>query len=308
MDNRIHCSRNWPYLAAYILVWGTLLAVLVRRCSFPPEEALAGFVLLALIFPALALLVTRRTEPLACSVRHPWRESLVLLFYLVFVALVLVQGFGPARSIKTEPQHTLAIFALKLVLFVTLPAFLLVLVERYSLSDLFTFALRRSALLPALWMSLAGIAMQAFLGRGLRDIHDAGLSAQALFFGMPLSFAFLLFEVGLVEEFFFRTLLQERLATALRSPWGGMVVAALLFGLVHAPGFYLRPAATMEHLGLHPSLFFAVGYSIVITSVAGLFLGVLWMQTKNLAVVMIVHAAVDLLPNLVPFCKAFRLH
>lgn len=63
-----------------------------------------------------------------------------------------------------------------------------------------------------------------------------------------------------------RVLLQERLAAVLRSPWGGLVVAAVLFGLVHAPGFYLRPAATQEALGSHPSLFVAVGYSIVLTS------------------------------------------
>jgi len=51
----------------------------------------------------------------------------------------------------------------------------------------------------------------------------------------------------------------------------------------------------------------AVGYSIVVTSLAGLFLGVLWMRTKNFAVPVIVHAAGDLLPNMVPWVKAFRL-
>jgi membrane protease YdiL (CAAX protease family) len=51
----------------------------------------------------------------------------------------------------------------------------------------------------------------------------------------------------------------------------------------------------------------AVGYSIVLPSLAGLFLGVLWMRTKNFAVLVIVHAAGDLLPNLVPWVKAFHL-
>jgi membrane protease YdiL (CAAX protease family) len=50
----------------------------------------------------------------------------------------------------------------------------------------------------------------------------------------------------------------------------------------------------------------AVGYSIVLTSLAGLFLGVLWMRTKNFAVLVIVHAAGDLLPNLVPWIRAFH--
>jgi membrane protease YdiL (CAAX protease family) len=156
-------------------------------------------------------------------------------------------------------------------------------------------------------MSLAAILMQSFLGRGLRDIRGAHLPMWVLVVAAPLSFVWLAIEVGVVEEFFFRVLLQERLAVALRSPWGGLVVAAVLFGLVHAPGFFLRPAATQEGLGSHPSLFMAVGYSIVLTSLAGLFLGVLWMRTKNFAVLVIVHAAGDLLPNLVPWVKAFHL-
>ena len=84
-------------------------------------------------------------------------------------------------------------------------------------------------------------------------------------------------------------------------------MSSVLFGLTHAPGFYLRPAATQEALGPHPSLLLAVGYSIVVTSVASFFLGILWMRTKNLAVVIIVHAAADFLPNLVPFCRNFHL-
>ena len=41
----------------------------------------------------------------------------------------------------------------------------------------------------------------------------------------------------------------------------------------------------------------AIGYSIVITSVAGFFLGVLWARTRNFLVLVLVHAAADLLPN-----------
>jgi CAAX protease family protein len=307
MDNTLRSSRNWPYVVAYFVSWGVFLALLMRTSSFELVEAVAGFVVLGLLFPAIAFLFTRRSVPLSHQVRQPARESVLLLAYLVFVAFVLVKGFGSAGRIVSEPQHTLALFALKLVLFVTLPALVLVIAARYSLSELFTFSLKGRDLLPALFLSLAAIAMQVFLGRGLHDLREAGLPAQTIILATPLSFLFLLFEVGLVEEFFFRALLQERIAAALKSPWGGLVVAAALFGLVHAPGFYLRPAATQEALGAHPSLFLAIGYSVVITSVAGLFLGVLWMRTKNLAVVMIAHAATDFLPNLIPFCKTFHL-
>ncbi len=111
----------------------------------------------------------------------------------------------------------------------------------------------------------------------------------------------------MVEEFFFRVLLQSRLEATLRSPIGGLLVASLLFGLVHAPGFYLRTTATLESLEPHPSPLAAAAFSVVLTSAPGIFLGVLWMRTKNFAVNTIVHAAGDLLPGLVPFVAAFRL-
>jgi membrane protease YdiL (CAAX protease family) len=149
--------------------------------------------------------------------------------------------------------------------------------------------------------------MQMVLGRGLHDLREAHLPVWLLLAITPLCFFWLCIEVGVVEEFFFRVLLQEHLASVMRSSWGGLVLSALLFGLVHAPGFYLRPAATQELLGPHPSLFMAVGYSIVLTSLAGLFLGVLWMRTKNFAVIVIVHAAGDLLPNLLPWARSFHL-
>ena len=88
------------------------------------------------------------------------------------------------------------------------------------------------------------------------------------------------------------------LITVLRSQAGGIVLASLLFGLAHAPGSLSSTRGTQEAVGAHPSWLMAVGYSIVVTSVAGVFLGVLWARTRNLLLVMAVHAAGDWLPNL----------
>jgi membrane protease YdiL (CAAX protease family) len=227
--------------------------------------------------------------------------------YLVVIAWVLVSGFGRVARIRTEPLHSVVLLGVKLVTVIGFPAAIMLAFGHYRIAELMPISLRWRELRPALWMSLAALLMQSFLGRGLHDIREAHLPLWVLAVATPLSFIWLMIEVGVVEEFFFRVLLQERLAAVLRSPWGGLVVAAVLFGLVHAPGLYLRPAATQEALGSHPSLFMAVGYSIVLPSLAGLFLGVLWMRTKNFAVLVIVHAAGDLLPNLVPWVKAFHL-
>jgi membrane protease YdiL (CAAX protease family) len=156
-------------------------------------------------------------------------------------------------------------------------------------------------------MSVLLIGFQAVAGRGWKDLSNAHLPGSALALGAPLVFGFLLLEVGVVEEFFFRALLQTRISAAIRSELGGIVLMALVFGLVHAPGLYLRTSMTQEGLAAHPSLLAAAGYSLVVTSVAGFFLGVLWARTRNFAVVVIVHAAADLLPNLLPTLQSLRL-
>ena len=303
---KLWSARAGAYVGAYFGLWSGVFLLLRRREGFDAGEALAALVVLGLIFPALSLLTTRGVEPLPNRVLRPGREAAILLGYLAVFAVVLVKGFPGVARITSEPLHSMALLGVKLAL-VAIPGALVWASGRYRIGELAPTSVSVAKLWPALWMSLAVLVMQAVLGRGLRDIRAAHLSGWLVAVAVPLSFAWLLVEVGIVEEFFFRALLQERLAAALRSDWGGLVTAALLFGLVHAPGLYLRTAATQEAIGAHPTLLMAVGYSIVMTSLAGLFIGVLWMRTKNFAVVVIVHAAGDLLPNLVPWMKAFQM-
>ncbi len=305
MQSSASSIRPGTYVGAYFALWALAFISLRFFEGFEASEALAALVVLGVIFPALAMLVTRRVSALPYVVCRPGVETAALLIYLVVIAWVLLSGFG--RGIRTEPLHSVVLLGVKLVVFVAIPAAITLALGHYRNAELMPISLRWRDLRPALWMSLAALLMQLILGRGLHDIRGAHLPVWILAVATPLSFGWLIIEVGVVEEFFFRVLLQERLAAVLRSPWGGLVVAAVLFGLAHAPGLYLRPAATQEALGSHPSLLMAVGYSIVLTSLAGLFQGVLWMRTKNFAVLAIVHAAGDFLPNLVPWAKAFHL-
>lgn len=307
MEDSAPSTRPGAYLGAYFALWALAFTLLHFFEGFEASEAIAALAILGVILPALAILATRRVPALAYVVRRPGLETAALLTYLVVIAWVLVSGFSRAARVTTEPLHSTVVLGVKLAAIVGLPAAMMLALSHYKVAELMPVSLRCRDLRPAPWMSLAVLLMQALLGRGLHDIREAHLPVWVLAVATPLSFAWLTIEVGVVEEFFFRVLLQERLAVVLRSPWGGLVVAAVLFGLVHAPGFYLRPAATQEALGSHPSVLMAIGYSIVLTSLAGLFLGILWMRTRNFAVLVIVHAAGDLLPNLVPWVKAFHL-
>jgi len=154
-------------------------------------------------------------------------------------------------------------------------------------------------------MSVVLILFQIAFGRGVSEIRHSGLALWAVAAGIPFAYAWLLIEVGLVGEFFFRVLLQSRLTALLRSETAGILLMALLFGLAHAPGLHFRTAVTLEGLGPSPSWLVAIGYSVAITSVAGIFLGVLWARTRNILVVILVHAAGDLGPNLVHFVRAW---
>lgn len=150
------------------------------------------------------------------------------------------------------------------------------------------------------------LALQAIFGRGRADLATLHPSALELLVAVGLTSVWLFIEVGVVEEFFFRGLVQARVADLTGSEFTGLVVMALVFGLAHAPGFYLRPAATGEVLGTHPSLLLAVAYSIVFTSVTGFFLGVLWIRTRNLLLLALIHTAGDLLPNLADTIRLWR--
>ncbi len=303
---RIGFRRSLLYLLGYGIVYSLLLLSMHRRLGFEWAEPLMVLGVLGCGFSALAWWVTRNSTHLPFAVKRPTNETALLLTYLLPLTAYLTWGRGAlARATIPEPTQSLVILGIKLLLFVGIPAMLLGLGWGYRGRELFPLASPRSHMQAALWMSVVLVAFQCIFGRGLGEIRQSGLAPATLIAGVPLVYLLLLLEVGLVEEFFFRVLLQSRLALWLRSEVGGIVVMALLFGLAHAPGLYYRSGATQEAVGTHPSWLMAIGYSIVITSVAGFFLGVLWARTRNLLLLMIVHAAGDFIPNFVSMLKTW---
>ncbi len=300
-------TSRWanPYLFGYLAVYGTSLFLLHRVEHFGLSEPLLVLLIVGVGFSALAWWFTRRVAPLSFLVRQPSREATLLAVYLVAVAAFIAWGLGIIETgVPGEPSKSVAILAAKLAVFVLIPLAVFHRLWGYGIRDfLAPWPELRQHSRPALWMALVIILFQLIAGRGLSEIRHSGSAPWALILGIPLAYAWLLIEVGLVEEFFFRALLQSRISAWLRSEAGGIVLTSLLFGLAHAPGLYYRAGKTLEAVGSHPSWLMAVGYSIVITSVAGFFLGVLWARTRNLALVMAVHAAGDLVPNLAPMVK-----
>jgi len=295
-------------LGGYVAVNATTLYAMVRLGQFEASEALGVFTVLGVGFSLAAWLLTIGMKPLPYRVLEPNREVAALLWYLLPLTVFIAFGLSAIhRYVTGEPADSIAILLAKLAVFVAVPAWIMVVRFEYRLTELAPMSTKTSHMLVFVGMSLVLVVFQSVAGRGLRDIAVAHVRGETLLLGMPLVFLWLVLEVGVVEEFFFRVLLQSRLSAALRSELGGIVVMSLIFGLVHAPGLYLRTSVTQEGLAAHPSFLMAVGYSIVITSVAGFFLGVLWARTRNFLVLILVHAATDLLPNTLPTLRAFHL-
>ena len=281
------------YVAAYLVLYLATLGLLVYYEQFDFVEPLFALVLMGGGFTLIAWLLTRRAEPL--PVTEPRRG---LLPYLLVVTAFVTFGLGSLP--EAQPIRDILAMVTKLAVFVAVP---------WLLFDRTKPALRmnRRDALVAIAMSAVLILFQFGFGRGPAVIAEAHLPVGTLVGAIVFAFVWLAIEAGLVEEYFFRRLLQTRLETVTRSRAGGIVLTALLFGLVHAPGLYLRPSHTGEDFGGPPSLLFAIGYAIVILSPTGFFLGLLWTRTRNLAVVIAIHAATDLIPNVIELAQHFGI-
>lgn len=301
-----------PWALAGIVVYALSLALLWRNKTFGREDAISELILFGFAFPLLAWLGSLPARPLTLFVRRSATEMILLGLCLVFVAAYLIWGSAlsdallPATWMASPRIKFLVVLARKLLVFVGVPFALFRVLFGYGWND---FGLQWEGLralagnhLPVvLGLSAAILLFQYFLGLGAAPIRRGELSAGQLAIGIPLCFVWLFIETGLVEEFFFRSLVQTRCAAWFKSEVSGVALMALLFGLAHAPGFIFRHAGLEESIGPDPSPADAIAYAIVILSVGGIFFGIVWARTKNLWAVMFIHAATDLLPNLKRF-------
>jgi membrane protease YdiL (CAAX protease family) len=303
----------------FAALYAVSLIHLDRLGVFPLEEALTILVVLGIVFPFVAWVVTIGVRAQALSVKSPMGEALLAVAlvaavggYLVFwrsAADALVPGAAQGGS---DLAHMAWVLALKLTVFVAIPFLLFRTLFRTRWEDFGLSAASFRRLigrdgLTVLVLGAAICAFQFYVGAAAAPFREGKYAMDVLQAGLPLAFVWLVFEVGMTEEFLFRAVLQERLSAALKSDVAGLCVMALLFGLVHAPGIVLRGAGVDEGLGAHPDIWTAAAYVIAVQAVAALVFGILWLRTRNLLVVVLFHAATDLLSNASELFGAFGL-
>jgi len=101
-------------------------------------------------------------------------------------------------------------------------------------------------------------------------------------------------EAGFTEEFLFRALLQSRLTAWFGSAPFAIVTMAIVFALVHVPGFYLRGGEEVARQA--QTLPQIIALTIGAIGPLALMIGVLWHRTRSFLLVVLVHGAIDAMP------------
>ena len=308
--------RN-PYVLAFAALYALSVVVLAGSGVYSPAEPLFMLAIFGLLLPGVAYALCRKCTSLDVRAGTSRREIGLTIALLFFVTFYLVWGSERLDALidgglDLSPRSAFFLDIIKkLLIFVAIPYLVLSRTLGYGWRD-FGFARNvRSALAPPFLRIVAVffvlyLAIQLFVGQAAQPLFQGEFSITAVMIGGTLLYVLQIMEVGLVEEFFFRAVLQTRLAAWLGSEPAGLFTMALIFGLAHAPGLYLREAGTVTALGATPGLASAIAYSIAVLSLAGLAFGVIWAMTR-IYVLILIHAWVDTLPGLPAFIEMFNL-
>ena len=289
----------------YILAWCASAAALFSAGSC---DAVAAPIILAVTgagFSFFAWLFTRGAEAPAIRVRHPGLElGAVLVFLALYAALFTGYGLNAFHAAFAPGRlEALLLLALKLVVHVALPVLVLLAVGAQP-GALFTARVGSRGFWPILGvLGAIALAFMCVVSPSLKHIAALKLSPSVLAAATVGAFAWLSVEAALCEEFLFRAVLQTRLAAVMRSEVGAACVAALLFALAHVPGLYMRAGADVS--GHSASLLQVIAYAVAVLSPIGLGLGVVWVRTRSLLLVVLLHTLVDLLPGISDFAHTW---
>ncbi|HYD73820.1 MAG TPA: CPBP family intramembrane glutamic endopeptidase [Candidatus Binatia bacterium] len=255
-----------------------------------------------LALSGLAWLLTRGADAPPSEVKRPVLESSAVLLYLALYAL-LFTGYAMSWARAALPegqQQELLVMGVKLLAHVVLPA-LLLLALGARIAPLLQAGLRGRKF----WRSLIVLGaiilgLLCVISPSLRNIAETNASAVTLAWVAPVSFAWIAIEAGLNEEFLFRGVIQTRLTAWFNSAWAGVFLTSILFGIAHAPGLFLRGAGADGSSG---DVLQVIAYTIAVLAPMGLLFGLIYARTKSLLLVVLLHALVDVLPNMDEFIR-----
>ncbi len=295
-------ARAATIVGSYLALWtaATLYLAFKGADSTLPAISLGVF---GVALPLLSLGLTRKAVPPPIAVRRPTLELWAILGFLLIYAVGFL-GWGMSATRAAVPagrEQELLILAVKLSVHVGAPAVLLAFLGA-KIAPLFNSGLARPGFWPPLLvLGPIILALLCVVSPALDDIKSLHTSIATLIWAAPASFVWLALEAGLCEEFLFRAVLQTRLAAVLKTQAGAVVTGALLFALAHVPGLYLRGHSGVDGYSTDPVQ--VIAFTVAALSPVALLFGTLWARTGSLLLIVLLHAAVDVLPNLADFVR-----
>jgi len=267
------------FIAVYIYA---VISVLLKD----PSNALAfiGMSTGALLLIWLIIEITKKIKAPDFDIKKPGWE---LAFGLLIVAIL---DFMPLPKLDFGDKWSLGFIFKKNLIWVFLP-FVFLKLRKNSLSSMgLTTASWKKNLQTGLIIFFAMAIPGAFYSNTMSLIIGGELSSVRIGLGFPISFVYFLLMSGFSEEFLFRAFIQTRFSTMLKSKLGGVLITALLFGLLHIDdimGWY--PGTTITE---------AFCRAFFVQTFLGLIFGVLWERTRSLIPCVFLHSGIDGLNNL----------
>ncbi|MEZ5973233.1 MAG: type II CAAX endopeptidase family protein [Hyphomonadaceae bacterium] len=290
---------------AYALLWCSATAYLYATGG----DWSSGVAVIAIFGAGLggvAWLLTRGADAPRIEVTRPTIESGAIILYLALYA-VLFLGFGMtwARQVLPEgQQQELLVMGLKLGVHIVAPAILLTLLGA-KLGPITQLGLSgRKFWRTLIVLGLIILGLICVITPSLKQISGIPPTFDTMIWALPLGFIWITLEAGVCEEFLFRGVLQTRLTSWFNSPWAGVIATALIFGLAHAPGLFMRGGPDVDGWSTDPLQ--VVAHTIAVLSPIGLTFGLIYARTKSLLLVILLHGLVDVLPNLAEFVELWR--
>jgi membrane protease YdiL (CAAX protease family) len=297
-------ARAAIFVGSYLILWAAATAYLALKGAdwTLPAISLAVF---GVALPLLSLPLTRKAAPPKITIKRPVLELWSILGFLgVYAVAFLAWGMSATRAaLPAGREQELLVLAVKLLMHVAAPALLLAALGA-KLAPLFDSGLARRGFWPSLLVLGAIIlVLLCFLSPALGQIEALNVPGATLAWAAPACFIWLGLEAGLCEEFLFRAVLQTRLAAVLKTQAGAVVGGAILFALAHVPGLFLRGHPGVDGYSSDPVQ--VISFTVAVLSPVAVLFGTLWARTRSLLLIVLLHAAVDVLPNLPDFVRTW---
>lgn len=299
------------YTFSGLAIYAIACAVLVTVYAANLTELIFVIAVIGIGFSSVAMAITKkikRSYDAPAYNNEKWIQAVLLLWIVMYITFISnsITKFNTAHQLSAASQ-SLVVLVCKLSAFVAIPC-IIYLVCGYTYKDIipFSFSGRKRNILVFVVIGAISIVFQLFFSKGGQALRNGSFSQSQLLTGIPLCFIWLALEAGLVEEFFFRVIIQSKISAITRSGRAAVTWSAIIFGVVHAPGLYVRGAHS-EGISHQLPLLYWICFSIAYMSVAGFFLGVIWQRTKNILLLIALHAIFDLVPNLKEFISAWHI-